>query len=65
MPVVSLAGRTSVGRVGLSILSNAGLPELAADSVEAYTRIALELAGDLPRLSRLRATLRDRLLSSP
>jgi predicted O-linked N-acetylglucosamine transferase (SPINDLY family) len=65
VPVVSLAGKTSAGRGGLSILSNAGLAELAADNAEQYTRIALHLAGDPPRLRQLRATLRERLLSSP
>ena len=65
VPVVSLAGRTSVGRGGLSILSNVGLPELAARDADDYVRIARELAGDLPRLRELRATLRERLLSSP
>jgi predicted O-linked N-acetylglucosamine transferase (SPINDLY family) len=65
VPVVSLAGRTSAGRGGLSILSNVGLPDLVADDVEQYLRIALDLAGDLPRLRQFRATLRDRLRSSP
>jgi predicted O-linked N-acetylglucosamine transferase (SPINDLY family) len=65
VPVVSLAGQTSVGRGGVSILSNAGLPDLVAKDAQQYTRIAVELAGDPPRLRRLRATLRDRLRSSP
>ena len=30
VPVVSLAGQTAVGRGGVSILSNVGLPELVA-----------------------------------
>ena len=34
-------------------------------TAEQYVRIALELAGDLPRLSQLRATLRDRMQGSP
>jgi hypothetical protein len=65
VPVVSLAGRTAVGRAGLSILSNAGLPELVARSPEEYVRIARDLAADLPRLADLRAGLRSRLLRSP
>ena len=35
VPVVSLVGRFSLGRAGLSLLSNVGLPELAVDSTEA------------------------------
>jgi predicted O-linked N-acetylglucosamine transferase (SPINDLY family) len=65
VPVVSLAGQTAVGRGGVSILSNIGLPELIAETPEQYVRIAVELAQDLSRLSRLRATLRDRMQASP
>jgi predicted O-linked N-acetylglucosamine transferase (SPINDLY family) len=65
VPVVSLAGKTAVGRGGLSILSNLGLADLVAEDREHYVRIALELARDLPRLSVLRATLRERMQNSP
>ena len=65
VPVVSLAGQTPVSRAGLSQLSNLGLPELIAHSEEDYVRIAVALAGDLPRLAALRATLRARLQASP
>jgi len=64
VPVVSLAGETPVSRAGLSQLTNLGLPELAAHSEEDYVRIAVELAGDLPRLAELRSTLRDRMENS-
>jgi len=64
VPVVSLAGHAPVSRGGLSVLSNAGLPELVACSEEDYVRIATGLAGDLPRLANLRATLRSRMESS-
>jgi len=65
VPVVSLVGATAVGRAGLSILTNAGLPELAAADQDSYVQTAVELAGDLPRLAELRATLRTRLQASP
>jgi predicted O-linked N-acetylglucosamine transferase (SPINDLY family) len=65
VPVVSLAGQTAVGRGGVSILSNVGLPELVAHDAEQYVRIAVDLANDLPRLSQLRATLRNRMQASP
>ena len=65
VPVVTIVGQTAVARAGLSLLRNLGLPELAAQTPEQYVRIAVELAGDLPRLRDLRATLRDRLQSSP
>jgi protein O-GlcNAc transferase len=65
VPVVSLAGQTAVGRGGLSILTNAGLPELAARDVDDYVRIAAALASDVPRLTELRSTLRERMQRSP
>jgi predicted O-linked N-acetylglucosamine transferase (SPINDLY family) len=65
VPVVSLAGKTAVGRGGLSILSNIGLPELVADSEERYVRIASGLAHDPSRLGNLRSTLRQRMERSP
>src|SRR6185295_5530343 len=65
VPVVSLAGRTAVGRAGVSILSNAGMPELVAQSEEQYVQLATALAADWPRLAALRAGLRDRLRRSP
>jgi predicted O-linked N-acetylglucosamine transferase (SPINDLY family) len=64
VPVVSLAGNTPVSRAGLSQLTNLGLAELAAQSEDNYVRIAVELAGDLPRLAQMRSTLRDRMKSS-
>jgi predicted O-linked N-acetylglucosamine transferase (SPINDLY family) len=65
VPVVTLVGRTVVGRAGLCQLTNLGLPELIASSPEQYVRIAAELAQDLPRLGNLRTTLRQRMRSSP
>ena len=65
VPVVSLAGQTAVGRGGLSILSNIGLPELVGHTAEEYIQIAVNLAGDLPRLAELRGTLRQRMQASP
>ena len=65
VPVVSLRGRTAVGRGGASILSSVGLPELVAESPEEYVRIARELAGDWGKLAKLRAGLRNRMENSP
>jgi protein O-GlcNAc transferase len=65
VPVVTLRGATSVGRGACSILSNVGLPELIGATQEDFVRIAVELASDLPRLSALRAGLRQRMERSP
>jgi predicted O-linked N-acetylglucosamine transferase (SPINDLY family) len=65
VPVVSLAGRTAVGRGGISILSNVGLPELVAQDIDHYVKIGIDLASDLTRLSGLRAALRAQVETSP
>jgi len=65
VPVVSLVGRTAVGRGGASILSNIGVPELIARTPQQYVQIAAALAGDLPRLAEFRQTLRGRMQASP
>ena len=65
VPVVSLAGNRAVARGGLSILSNVGLEDLVARSMDDYVRIAAELAADPNRLTKLRESLRKRMQSSP
>jgi protein O-GlcNAc transferase len=60
-----LPGEMPASRAGLSLLSSVGLGELAASSEEDYVRMAVELAGNLPRLADLRATLRARMQASP
>jgi len=65
VPVLTLPGEMPVSRAGLSLLSAVGLADLAASSEDGYVRIAVELAGNLPRLAELRATLRVRMQASP
>jgi predicted O-linked N-acetylglucosamine transferase (SPINDLY family) len=65
VPVVSVMGQTAVGRAGLSLLTNLGMPELVANNAKHFVQIAAELAGDLERLSGLRSSLRERLERSP
>jgi predicted O-linked N-acetylglucosamine transferase (SPINDLY family) len=65
VPVITCAGKTHVSRVGVSLLSNAGLAHLIAADPEQFVRIGVDLASDLPRLEKLRQTLRQRLLQSP
>jgi predicted O-linked N-acetylglucosamine transferase (SPINDLY family) len=64
-PVVSLSGRAHASRVGLSLLTAVGMPELAVSSQEQYVAQAQQLSSDLPALASLRAGLRDRLINSP
>lgn len=65
VPVVTLAGDRHAARVGASILHAINLPELVADSPDAYVKAATNLALDGPRLATLRQSLRQRLLGSP
>jgi predicted O-linked N-acetylglucosamine transferase (SPINDLY family) len=65
VPVVTLVGRTAVGRAGASLLTNVGHHELIARSIDQYTNLAVELAADLPRLIELRSSLRDAMRRSP
>ena len=54
VPVVTCPGETFASRHSLSHLSNVGLTETIAGSVDEYVELAVSLAGDLPRLAALR-----------
>ena len=65
VPVITLRGNHHVARVGASILTNIGLPELIAEKKEEYVIKAIRLAKDSERLSALRCEMRDRMRNSP
>ncbi len=65
VPVITLEGDTHASRVGVSLLSNAGLAEFIAHSAEEYVAKAVALAHDLTRLQSLRHNLRTMLSRSP
>jgi len=65
LPVVTLAGASRAARIGASLLTRAGMPELVAVSPADYVRIAAELAADLPALATVRRDLRQRVAASP
>ncbi|MBM4147289.1 MAG: tetratricopeptide repeat protein [Nitrospira sp.] len=65
VPVITLSGNTHASRVGMSLLSNIGLPELVAGTPDEYVKIAVDLARDLNRLQSLRERLRDMMAYSP
>ena len=52
VPVVTLASGFHAGRVGVSLLTSAGLPYLIAQIAMMIKGIAATLAGDLNQLSR-------------
>jgi protein O-GlcNAc transferase len=65
VPVITLVGKTVVGRAGLSQLTNLGLAELAVRTPGQFVERAAELAGDLAKLESLRLTMRERMRNSP
>ena len=65
VPAVSLVGDRFASRLGLSVLTNVGLPQLAAENETAYVDVAARLAGDLTGLADLRRGLREQMRRSP
>jgi predicted O-linked N-acetylglucosamine transferase (SPINDLY family) len=65
VPVLTLAGERFLSRQGVGLLMNAGLPEWVANDPSDYVARAVSHAGDLQKLSRLRAGLRQQVLASP
>jgi protein O-GlcNAc transferase len=65
VPVITLAGDTLLGRMGVTCLGNAGLPEFVADSPTRYVEIAVRCAHELSWLARIREEMRQRLARSP
>jgi len=64
VPVVTLAGLTHVSRVGVSLITTVGLPQLIASTPDEYVSIASALASDPSRLAAIRSTLRTQIMSS-
>jgi protein O-GlcNAc transferase len=64
VPVVSRVGETHASRVGLSLLTAAGLGDLAVEGEQAFVDAARRLAADRARRAELRAGLRGRLRGS-
>lgn len=64
VPVVSLYGERRSSKFGRSILTAAGLGELAVDKPEAYVNLAVRLANDWDTLDALHANLRTMMQNS-
>lgn len=65
VPVVTLSGPTFAARQSLSHVSNLGLGELAAESVDDYVEKAVQWGTNLERLATIRSQLRERMRLSP
>lgn len=64
VPVVTLAGETHASRVGVSLLSRAGLPFAIAASPQEYVEKTVGLAWKPERVQSLRANLRQTMSRS-
>jgi predicted O-linked N-acetylglucosamine transferase (SPINDLY family) len=65
VPVVSLAGRPSVGRFGAMILRAVGLDDWVCHDIDGYVARTASAASDLSALARTRSTLRPQIAASP
>ncbi|MBK6854571.1 MAG: tetratricopeptide repeat protein [Burkholderiales bacterium] len=65
VPVLTRTGDTFPSRVATSLVTAAGLPELAVRTGEAYVALAIELGRDRPRLAALKQQLLQQRLHSP
>jgi len=65
VPVIAERGDRHAARVGASLLTHIGLPELIAENAEDYIEIACRLAEDPAELARVRSGLREKLARSP
>jgi predicted O-linked N-acetylglucosamine transferase (SPINDLY family) len=65
LPVLTCAGATFASRVGASLLTACGLPELITDSHREYLDLALALSADPARLQALRQRLESTRLQVP
>ncbi|MBX3390126.1 MAG: hypothetical protein KF691_11825 [Phycisphaeraceae bacterium] len=64
VPVVTIAGNSHVSRVGVSLLSNVGLPDLIAADEADYLEKCAAIAADEPRRIELRSKLRSMVTGS-
>jgi predicted O-linked N-acetylglucosamine transferase (SPINDLY family) len=65
VPTLTLAGEHYVSRMGLSILSNAGLGFFVASSPEGLVKKAVALSHGLEALAQIRAALRGQMAQGP
>jgi protein O-GlcNAc transferase len=65
VPVLTLAGNVHIARVGASLLTNAGYPELVTHSDDQFVETAVKYFKDHAALTDLRKGLRHRFRNSP
>jgi len=61
VPFVTVSGNDAISRVGKSVLTAAGVPQLVAKDAAEYVRKAVDAVGNLQRLAEWRKALRPHL----
>lgn len=65
VPTVTLARGATLGRIGASLMTCAGLAEWVAWSEEEFVLLAVNRAADIEALALLRAGLRQQVAKTP
>ena len=65
LPVLTRSGESFSSRVAASLLKAVGMSELCVDTEQQYVALAIALANDPPRISRVRAKLNEQRLTAP
>ncbi len=65
LPVLTCLGETFAGRVAASLLNAIGLPELITPTLQAYERMAIELATQPEKLAMIKLKLTESRLTAP
>ncbi|MGV8991761.1 MAG: tetratricopeptide repeat protein [Thiobacillus sp.] len=64
VPVITMAGEHMASRCAVPLLSRVGLSEFITHNEKEYLQRATQMAQDLPRLNRIRQSIRDRMSAS-
>ena len=65
VPVITLAGNSHAGRVGVSLLTVIGLKSMIAPDYDNYISLAVFLSNNIDKVSQMRKNLRKTLQYSP
>ena len=65
VPVITILGDRHASRVSASLLNAIGLGELVAKDEKEFTKIAVDLAGNIQKLVEIKRNLRERIQNSP
>ena len=65
VPVITMSGETPVSRQTAAYLMQIGYTDLITTSKEDYVKLAVNLSGDITRLSAIRQNLRQEMAVSP